>query len=199
MTSQHTIPRSSNQTAFSLVELLVVMAIFALMAVIALPSIGNITQSTRINQAGQLLGDQIILARQEAVSKNRDVEVRIIKFQDGFTPGYRAVQLWLRDPTGTNPTPVGAISKFPDGVVISDNPTISPLLTSNTGNATFGGLGTKDYGGFRIRASGSLPATVTTTNNFLTVQLARDPGIPATNFYAVRVNPVTGRLTFHRP
>ncbi len=185
--------------AFSLIELLVVIAIFAIMAAVTLPSIGSINQAGGINRAGQLLGDQMILARQEAISKNRDVEVRIIDVTDPISPGYRAVQLWIVDPTGTTSTPIGRIAKLPEGVLISSNTTISPLLTNISGNTNFGALGSCDYKGFKIRSSGSLPSIVSTNNNFLTVQLARDTDIPAANFYAVRVNPVTGRVTIHRP
>jgi uncharacterized protein (TIGR02596 family) len=192
---------SSLSSAFSLIELLVVIAIFALMATLTLPAISSINQAGGINRAGQILGDQIILARQEATSKNRDVEVRIIDVSDPMWPGYRAIQLWLVDESGTPQGPLGKIQKLPEAIVIASN-SLSPLLTADTnvsGTTNFGGLGSRPYNGFRVRASGSLPSAVTANNNFLTVQLAKDTDIPPKNYYTVRVNPVTGRVTIHRP
>ena len=194
-------PVSSLSSAFSLIELLVVIAIFAILATLTLPAIGSINQAGGINRAGAILGDQIVLARQEAVSKNRDIEVRIIDVDDPITPGYRAIQLWRVDESGTTKTPFGKIQKLPDGIVIASN-SLSPLLSADTNvsNTTnFGGLGNRPYLGFRIRSSGGLPSDITTDNNFLTVQLAKDTGLPPKNFYTVRVNPITGRVTIHRP
>lgn len=192
---------SSFSSAFSLLELLVVIAIFAILAAVTLPSIGSINQASGINRGGALLGDLIILARQEAAAKNRDIEVRLIDMDDPLWPGYRAIQLWLVDESGTNPSTLGKIQKLPEAIVLASN-ALSPLLTADTnvsGTTNFGALGSRPYKGFRVRAGGSLPSAINTTNNFLTVQLARDPGIPPKNYYTVRVNPVTGRVTIHRP
>lgn len=192
---------STPVSAFSLIELLVVIAIIAIMAALTLPAISNISQAAGISRGGQILGDQIILARQQAAAKNRNVEVRIIDVADAIDPGYRALQLWLVDESGTNKSPIGKVFKLPDGVVIASN-SLSPLLnadTNITGTTNFGALGNRPYKGFRIRANGALPSTVVTNNNFLTVQLARDTDTPPHNYYTIRVNPVTGRVTIHRP
>jgi uncharacterized protein (TIGR02596 family) len=188
-------------SAFSLIELLLVIAILALLAAVTLPAVGSITQANAIGRAGQTLGDVMILARQEAVAKSRDVEVRIIDVPDPMWPGYRAVQLWISDEAGTTNTPLGKIQKLPEAVVIASN-VLSPLLAADTsvsGTTNFGALGSCAYKGFRVRSSGSLPPAITTSNNFLTIQLARDTEIPPKNFYAVRVNPITGRVSIHRP
>jgi len=184
--------------AFSLIELLVVITIFAIMATLTLPAISSINKSGGITRGGQILGDQIVLARQEAANKNRDVEVRIINMTNGLDVGYAGVQLWIADEAG-NMTASGRMNRMPEGVLVSSDSALSPLITNISGTTNFAALGSRSYGGFRIRSSGKPDSSITTNNNFLTVQSARDSNGLGDNFYAVRINPITGRLTIHRP
>ena len=191
-----------HSSGFSLVELLVVVAIIGIMASIAVPAFSSISAASGITRGGQLLGDQIILARQEATTRNRDIEVRLIDMTNGVWSGYTALQLWLVDETGTNKSSLSKIIKFPEGTVISPNNSLSPLLTADasiSGSTNFG-ASTCSYKGFRIRASGSPSASITTNNNFLTVILARDASqTPPANYYSVSVNPITSKVKIYRP
>lgn len=192
-------PSSFSPPAFSLIELLVVIAIFGIVATLALPAIGSISKANNINRGGQVLGDQIVLARQEAMNKNRDVEVRIINLTNGADVGYAAVQIWIGDDSGANWSAVTRINRLPEGVLISSDPLLSPLLTNISGTTNFGAAQNATYGGFRIRAGGTPDPSITTNNNFLTVQPSIATNGLATNYYTVRINRVTGRLSIHRP
>lgn len=189
--------------AFSLIELLVVIAIMALLLVLAVPAMSGIMGGSNLTRGGQAIGDQIVLARQEAVAKNREVEVRLINIASTLDPmnhGYRAIQIWQTTETSTNP--ISRVVKLPEGIVISSATQLSPLLTADgsvMNTANFSGIGTCAYTGFRIRANGQLSSTVTGSNNFLTIASAKDAGAPPLNYYTVRVNPVTGRVAIYRP
>ena len=190
-----------HSSGFSLVELLVVVAIIGIMASIAVPAFSSISAASGITRGGQLLGDQIILARQEATTRNRDIEVRLIDMTNGAWSGYTALQLWLKDESGVL-SPLGKLQKLPEGTIISSNNSYSPLLTADTsisGSTNFG-ASTCPYKGFRIRASGSPSVSITTNNNFLTVILARDASqTPPANYYSVSVNPITSKVKIYRP
>ena len=195
-------PHSSQ--AFSLTELLIVMAIVGLLASLTMPAFSSIVSGNGISKGGQILGDQIIFARQEATTKNRNVELRFISMPNGLLSGYSAMQLWMTDETGTNSTPLGKLQKLPEGVLIASNDVLSPLLKADS---SVGGVMTilsqstaQHYVGFLIRSSGALSSAITTDNNFLTIVAARDADkTPPKNYYAVQVNPVTGRVTIQRP
>lgn len=189
--------------AFSLIELLIVIVIMAIMVALSVPAMNSIAQGSGVNRAGQTVGDMIILGRQEAVAKNRDVEIRFVRVpasQNDGTEGLTALQLWVL--TDTSAKPVSRIGRLPQGVAISSNSMLSPLLGAEGSTAkstNFGGLGNCSYVSFKIRANGSLSSSVTMSNNFLTVGLVSDTKIPPANHYSIRVNPITGRVSIYRP
>lgn len=191
------------KAAFSLVELLVVVAILALLASLLVPAFNSLARGRQLDRAGQLLVDKIVLARQEAKAKNRDVEVRIVDLPAGSANGWRGLQLWIADGQGVM-APLGRVEKFSETVLIAPGSALSPLLTADTsraGTTNFGGAGSRPWKGFRIRPGIAMDQVIiTTNNNFLTVVPANDlTSQPPANFYTIRVNPITGRVTTYRP
>lgn len=178
---------------FSLMELLAVMAVLAILVTLVIPSLGSVSRGYMLTREGQILGDQIALARQLATSRNRNVELRIIQDASGAFTNW-AVQIWERDPVATNEVPLNRKISFDSAVEL--NTGLSPLLTnlprSTTGNETWWAL--------RIRPNGRFAAQMTTTNSYLTLQpvQTQDPENPA-NYYTLQVNPLTGRITAYRP
>jgi uncharacterized protein (TIGR02596 family) len=189
----------SRQAAFSLIELLVVVTIIAVALPLTIPAVGSIQRSMSINGAGQMLSDALASARQEASTKNRNIELRLIR--TGTPPGYRAFQSWVADERGVM-SPLGKIMFLPQDSLIDSGTALSPLLEANTeiaGTANFGALGNCPFAAFRIRAGGLPDPNITALNNFLTIRALSDTAVPPVNYYTIRLDPVTGRVTSFRP
>ena len=115
--------------AFSLVELLVVIAVIAIVAGFAVPAVTTMLRGSQLTQGSQMVVDQIALARQLALSKNRSIEVRFYKFSDPETPGeigkkaengvFRAIQTFEILDNG-KALPIGTIQRLPANVVINE-------------------------------------------------------------------------------
>lgn len=85
-----TMKTNTSRNAFSLVELLIVILIIGIVAGFAVPAVQGMLRGSQLNQAAALLTDQMALARQTAISKNRMVEVRFYRFADNEIPGEKA-------------------------------------------------------------------------------------------------------------
>jgi len=185
--------------AFTLIELLVVVAIVLVLATLAMPAFNSIAVGSNLNRSGQLVGDQIALARLNAVTGNREVQVRLYNMTNGITKGWRGIQVWRVEQTASGPTniPSGRLMVFPEGIVM--DPDKSPLLAADpnvAGTVTLPSHGTVTYSGFRFRPNGSTDSSISASNNYLTLQQANTS---PSNYYTVQINPITGKTTIFRP
>ncbi len=189
---------------FSLIELLVVVAIISLLAVLAMPSLSSALTASKLNSASQMVADSIALARQEAVTKDRDVQVRFYKITTGPFQGWRALQVIRVEQTSSGSTlvPVTKVTTLPDGMIVSPAATLSPLLTADStvqGTVNLPIYGNTSYSGFYFLPSGSIENVLNSGNNFLTLQSVTATGSPPPNYSAIQINPVTGKVTTYRP
>ena len=210
--------------AFSLIELLAVIAIISILATLSGIAFNQVSRASKLASAGQALVDNLNLARQTAMTKNRRVEVRI--YQIPSSPGFsdnacRAIRLFLVQSAG-DLLPVTKITRFQAPVVLSDSTTSLPNSTSTTStilaptdiskNATtdtandaakwpVNGEATYHYISFHFLPDGGTDLDPEKTW-LATLILANDPvaanSLPA-NYLTVRIDPSVGKITVFRP
>jgi uncharacterized protein (TIGR02596 family) len=210
--------RNNSTRGFSMVELLVVMAIIGLMGALAMSSFRYVTMGSNLTTASQMLRDNFELARQVAVTKNATVEVRIYQLPatGSSTPtDYRAVQLFLKgDSTPPTYTPITMITYWPQSVVLSTDSSKTSFL-SITGQPASGAnppssaaavsipvYGTNyNYIFFCYKASGRTDLNLS-QNWFATLipkNAAAVNGTLPANFATVQIDPIMGKTQVFRP
>lgn len=132
--------------AFTLIEMLVVVAIIATLTVLIAPAASTVVRGTQLTQASSMMTDQLAYARQQALTKNISVELRIIRFADPELPGesikdsttgqYRAFQLLQVLDAGIA-VPLDKVQFLPRSIVVVPGQYSSLLPTSSSGSASF--------------------------------------------------------------
>ena len=219
---KHLLP--GQRSAFSLIELVVVIAIIAIIATFTVPAATTILRGSAITQASQTLTDQISLARQMALSRNRAVEVRFYQYADPEAPGetvgdqstwkYRAIQLFEIVESGVA-IPLDKPQRLPVSVVIEPNIAFSTLIpaTPTKPAATDPDLPrgiikpNYRYASFRFLQDGSTNLAPTSTW-FVSIHNLTDTPTGTTmkkangdpiNFFTLQIDPVSGAIKGFRP
>lgn len=198
--------------AFSLVEMLVVIAIMIVLMAVMIPASSSLMGGMNIGRSAGMVTDELNFARQTALARNRDVEVRFYRLgskMDGNDKQYRAFRSFLID--GVDPAgwkPLSRIKQLPEPIIITDNPSFTSLLNTGGGhsgltasNETLPGVGNTDYVSFLFRANGGTSLKPVTEKWFLTLysQKANAQGELPANYFTAQVDPVTGRTRSYRP
>lgn len=198
-----TVSNRCRAAGFSLVELLVVVAIITMLMAVAGPGMLSITAGTQVNRGGQLVADALSLARQEAAARSREVEVRFYNLSTAPSAAkWQGIQLWITDEGATTPRPLSRLKLINDPVIMEHGATYSPLIglaTQSTSTLSGHGSALYSYVSVRFRAGGTLDQSVVAGSNFLTIRDQRDTSTPPHNYYTIQINPMTGKVDVYRP
>jgi uncharacterized protein (TIGR02596 family) len=198
------IRNSTFTPAFSLIELLVVIAILGILIALLVPAFSSIGQANQLTSGAQILVAELNKSRQEAIARNRAVQVRFFtvppKNEPGNTSlkGMRAIQSVVMDEMGGLGTNArfGRISHLPNGIQISPNSSLTSLVLTTNGNTNLPVFGNSDFVAFRFRPDGG---TDLGTNSFWTLVTDRSTNAIPENFATVQIDPRTGRVRLFRP
>lgn len=133
--------------AFTLVEVLVVLAIISVIMFFSVPNMKEMIQGSKLTQAGDQLKYDLGIAQQTAVKDNLTVEVRFYQYRQPDQPSdaelqtFTAYQMFTLIPDSTKPSdpkaerilaPISKINKLPSGVIIPASTIWSTLVTDTT-------------------------------------------------------------------
>jgi uncharacterized protein (TIGR02596 family) len=121
------ISQGRHGTGFTLVELLVVLAIIAIIVAASVTAFSGVNSALNLSTASQTIMSEITTARQTALTYSETVEVRFYYYMDPITNTnqYQAIQTFTtRD--GVNFTQLDKISYLPVNIMI-DKSTTKPL------------------------------------------------------------------------
>lgn len=209
---------------FSLVELLVVLALVGILAGMLGSSLQGIFQASGVSEAVSQLDTDLSLARQAAGVKNREYEVRFLKFPDSDAvrpePAYRGYQILIRDPSldpssdeyttpGTDEfdppaIAIHAVREFQGTVVFLEDDERSNLLTDSTRvppveSIEIGDNVEASYTYFRFKPDGSTDLGKDTRWYVTIVNEEAASRGNLSNIATLEVDPSTGVMTWYRP
>jgi len=201
--------RKARHTAFTLVEMLVVVGIIGLLLALGTPYMVGALQANRLTTAGEEMMFKISSAQQIAMSENRSVELRLYSYShEGGPEQIHSYQLFLQGKEGQESKAIeSATDLTTKGVAIAAG-SLSPLsAASNFGSgwpktATGEPWTSKNakFVAVMFNPDGSTNINAPLRTSYLTMVSDGDTeNTSPANFYTVQIDPITGRAKSYRP
>jgi uncharacterized protein (TIGR02596 family) len=179
--------------AFSMVELMTVLAIISVLLAMAVPSIDSLMRATDLTASGESVYGVLHTARQAARAKNAPVEVRF--YRESVGSPVATVEAYAQRDDGTYQRIAEHAFEEGKGIV-----TLKPEMTTLLRGEIHEDPGSqhpepKTYQFFRFRPDGSTELDET-QKWFLTLLYDEES---EANYYTIQVNPFSGNLKTYRP
>ncbi len=205
---------TKSEKAFSLLEMLVVLAIMAVMVSISIPMFDHLFNEADLGSCGKRVIDELVMARQKASSRNLVVEVRFyfLKAEENGKPSskesYRAMQSFLLEDEKT--TPLNKVLYLPSPVIFAvESKKLTSLLTSepetdSSQKVAPSGEGLNRYVAFHFHPNGATdlvadPAFLTLVSQRQMEKARAEGKETPRDFFTIQIDPKNGRIQSHRP
>lgn len=195
---------------FSLVELVIVIAIVTMLIAVATPYTLAAMQSANLTSAGDTLMQKLAMAQQRSLTENRPVGLDFYYYTVDNVKGCHAIQMISYNPATNQATQLEPPVYWTKQSVVLVEGALSPMFSTNqtatsTGPAAqnpFQSLGATFYRViFYPNGTTSLRVPLRTAYLTLIPTKSYKPDISTAppNYYTVQIDPVTGRGHSYRP
>jgi uncharacterized protein (TIGR02596 family) len=213
------LPITGRRRGFTLVELLVVLAVISIVSTLAIMAFRGVNSALNLSSATQMVSAELTNARQTALTLDETVQVRFYQFPDvtgaTTTKEFQAMQMFqTRD--NVKFTPLDKITYLPSNIMISSSGTYSPPLSSSNVTATtpaatdpainLNGVGQNyTYVPLAFKSNGTIDTTAFTGTWFsgtwfITMFEKRyASATQLVNYTTVSIDPQDGRLRIFQP
>lgn len=210
--------------AFSLIELLSVMALISVLAVATVPALRGTLDGINVSGAAGVAEAELLLARQTAISRNLPVEVRFYKYDDGSGEAWRLMGIVIPKAYSGQAADewITTGKVLPGGIAFEDTSEYSTVLSK--ASAPSGSdpvapwttqesatapklLQNRNFVGFLFNPDGStnLPSKDASDQSqawCFTLKNPRSQAVanaPAANYVSIVVDSLTGRTIAYQP
>lgn len=209
MKTYYLLSRLRARRAFSLVELVVVLAIASLMFAFAAPYAFSAMQSASLTSVGDTVMQKIAQAQMRATTENRVIALQFYFYDREGVKACHAVQMVAVDPATNTVKALEEPVYWSDGRVVLLAGQLSPMFTNtpqaDTGAATENPFKDLEATFRRIRfyPNGGTSLGVPLRQAYLTLinsnKFKEGATEPPPNYYTIQIDPVVGRPRSYRP
>jgi uncharacterized protein (TIGR02596 family) len=190
--------RSVRPSGFTLLELVLAMAVVLVLFFLSTAAYSRFIESTAIDGGAQLVSDALTEARQDAVTQNDTVEVRLYAAPGGNA--YDALQLHWHQADGATPAAAPVILLPPTAVIDATAAHLALVTTHPDAPAADPADPRFDAGTlcFHFLPDGS---TDLAAQGMVTIRAASqsNPAKFPANWACLEIDPLTGRTQVYRP